>query len=128
MRYSDIFFAMYFDGGMSCTHRNHSHVLLYIYSGEMLIEEKGKTTRLHRGDCAFIRKDFSVKMTKQAWNGEQFKAIFLTFTPNFLRGFYNINILLIYYGLRSCMRALAYMYDVSREALYRKIKIEEDNI
>lgn len=80
---------MYFDGGMSCTHRNHSHVLLYIYSGEMLIEEKGKTTRLHRGDCAFIRKDFSVKMTKQAWNGEQFKAIFLTFTPNFLRGFYN---------------------------------------
>jgi len=26
------------------------------------------------------------------------------------------------------MRALAYMYDVSREALYRKIKIEEDNI
>lgn len=55
----------------------------------MLIEEKGKTTRLHRGDCAFIRKDFSVKMTKQAWNGEQFKAIFLTFTPNFLRGFYN---------------------------------------
>ena len=89
LRYSDIFFAMYFDGGMSCTHRNHSHVLLYIYSGEMLIEEKGKTTRLHRGDCAFIRKDFSVKMTKQAWNGEQFKAIFLTFTPNFLRGFYN---------------------------------------
>lgn len=89
LRYSDIFFAMYFDGGMSCTHRNHSHVLLYIYSGEMIIEEKGKTTRLHRGDCAFIRKDFSVKMTKQAWNGEQFKAIFLTFTPNFLRGFYN---------------------------------------
>ena len=42
LRYSDIFFAMYFDGGMSCTHRNHSHVLLYIYSGEMLIEEKGK--------------------------------------------------------------------------------------
>lgn len=40
LRYSDIFFAMYFDGGMSCTHRNHSHVLLYIYSGEMLIEEK----------------------------------------------------------------------------------------
>lgn len=28
-------------------------------------------------------------MTKQAWNGEQFKAIFLMFTPKFLRGFYN---------------------------------------
>lgn len=89
LRYSDIFFAMYFDGGMSCTHRNHSHVLVYIYSGEMAIEEKGKTTRLHRGDCAFIRKDFSVRMTKQAWNGEQFKAVFLMFTPKFLRNFYN---------------------------------------
>ena len=55
----------------------------------MVIEEEGKTTRLHRGDCAFVRKDFSVRMTKQAWNGEQFKAIFLTFTPKFLRGFYN---------------------------------------
>lgn len=89
LRYSDIFFATYFDGGMSCTHRNHSHVLVYIYSGEMVIEEKGKNTKLHRGDCAFIRKDFSVRMTKQAWNEEQFKAIFLMFTPKFLRGFYN---------------------------------------
>ena len=83
LRYADIFFAMYFDGGMSCTHRNHSHVLVYIYAGEMLIEEKGKQTKLHSGDCAFIRKDFSVRMTKRAWNGEQFKAIFLMFTPKF---------------------------------------------
>ena len=89
LRYADIFFAMYFDGGMSCTHRNHSHVLVYIYSGEMVIEEKGKNTKLHRGDCALIRQDSSVRMTKQAWNGEQFKAIFLMFTPKFLRNFYN---------------------------------------
>lgn len=40
LRYSDIFFAMYFNGGMSCTHRNHSHVLVYIYSGEMVIEKR----------------------------------------------------------------------------------------
>lgn len=70
-------------------HRNHSHVLVYMYSGEIVIEEKGKTTRLHKGECAFIRKDFSVQMTKQAWNGEQFKAIFLMFSPKFLRSFYN---------------------------------------
>ena len=89
LRYSDFFLAMYFDGGKSCLHRNHSHVLVYMYSGEMVIDEREKTTRLHKGDCAFIRKDFSVQMTKQAWNGEQFKAIFLMFTPKFLRGFYN---------------------------------------
>ena len=89
LRYSDIFLAMYFDDGKSCLHRNHSHVLVYMYSGEIVIEERGKTTRLHKGECAFIRKDFSVQMTKQAWNGEQFKAIFLMFTPKFLRSFYN---------------------------------------
>lgn len=89
LRYSDIFLAMYFDDGKSCMHRNHSNVLVYMYSGEIVIEEKGKTTRLHKGECAFIRKDFSVQMTKQAWNGEQFKAIFLMFSPKFLRSFYN---------------------------------------
>lgn len=89
LRYSDIFLAMYFDDGMTCLHRNHSHVLVYMYSGELVIDEKGKITRLHKGDCAFIRKDFSVQLTKQAHNGEQFKAIFLMFTTKFLRDFYN---------------------------------------
>ena len=84
-----LFLAMYFDGGKSCLHRNHSHVLVYVYSGEMVIDEKGQITRLHKGECAFIRKDFSVQMTKQAWNGEQFKAIFLMFTMKFLRDFYS---------------------------------------
>ena len=60
-----------------------------MYSGEMVIDERGEITRLHKGDCAFIRKDLSVQMTKQAWNSEQFKAIFLMFTPEFLRGFYS---------------------------------------
>ena len=89
LRYSDLFLAMYFDGGKSCLQRNHSHVLVYVYSGEMVIDEKGQITRLHKGECAFIRKDFSVQMTKQAWNGEQFKAIFLMFTMKFLCDFYS---------------------------------------
>ena len=89
LRYSDLFLAMFSNDGKSCLHRNHSHVLVYMYSGEMVIEERGTITRLHKGDCAFIRKDFSVQMTKQPWNGEQFKAIFLMFTPKFLRAFYS---------------------------------------
>ncbi len=89
LRYSDIFLAMYFDNGMSCLHRNHSHVLVYMYSGELEIKEKQKITRLHKGDCAFIRKDFGVQLTKQAYGHEQFKAIFLMFTNKFLHDFYN---------------------------------------
>ena len=89
LRYSDIFLAMYSDNGSSCLHRNHSHVLVYMYSGELEIKEHEKVTGLHKGDCAFIRKDFSVQLTKQAYKGEQFKAIFLMFTDKFLRSFYN---------------------------------------
>ena len=89
LRYSDIFLAMYFNDGMSCLHRNHSHVLVYMYSGELEINEREKITRLHKGDCAFIRKDFGVQLTKQTYKGEQFKAIFLMFTTKFLRDFYS---------------------------------------
>lgn len=89
LRYSDIFLAMYFNDGMSCLHRNHSHVLVYMYSGELEINEREKITRLHKGDCAFIRKDFGVQLKKQTYKGEQFKAIFLMFTTKFLRDFYS---------------------------------------
>lgn len=62
LRYSDIFLAMYSDGGATC---------------------------LHKGECAFIRKDFGVRLTKKAFREEQFKAIFLMFTTKFLRSFYS---------------------------------------
>ncbi len=89
LRYSDIFLAMFFNDGQSCLHRNHSHVLVYMYSGELVINERDKVTRLHKGDCAFIRKDFCVRLTKHAYKGGQFKAIFLMFTSAFLHDFYN---------------------------------------
>jgi AraC-like DNA-binding protein len=59
-----------------------------MYSGELEINERGKITCLHKGDCAFVRRDNQVQLTKQSRNGEQFKAIFLMFTRNFLREFY----------------------------------------
>ena len=48
LRYSDIFLAMYFNDGVSCLHRNHSHVLVYMYSGELEINERGRITRLYK--------------------------------------------------------------------------------
>lgn len=60
-----------------------------MYSGELEIKKNGKVTKLHKGDCAFIRKDFCVQMTKQGYENEQFKAVFLMFTNKFLREFYS---------------------------------------
>jgi AraC-like DNA-binding protein len=61
------------------------HGLVYILGGELEINENGKITRLHKGECAFIRKDNRIVMSKLPKNGEQFKSIWMSFTRNFLR-------------------------------------------
>jgi hypothetical protein len=45
-------------------------------------------TKIHSGECVFIRKDNRVGITKQPKNGEQFKSVFLSFPRKFLREFY----------------------------------------
>jgi hypothetical protein len=68
---------------------SREHALVYIYSGEMLLEEAGRDeTRVHKGECAFIRRDNRISMTKQPKDGEQYQGIFMTFKRNFLRDMY----------------------------------------
>jgi AraC-like DNA-binding protein len=65
------------------------HSFLYLYSGEIEINEHGKITTLHKGDCAFLRKGDRVSMVKQPQNGEQFGLIVLNFPRKFLLEFYH---------------------------------------
>jgi AraC-like DNA-binding protein len=64
------------------------HYLAYVYSGELALNERGKIMKIQGGECAFIRKDNRVGMTKQPKNGKQFQSIFLKFSRKFLREFY----------------------------------------
>ena len=86
--YHDIFFSYYFNNERSCTQMIHDHMLVYVYSGEIVLEENGKQTVIYKGECAFLRRDNRVKMTKQPLGEEQFQAIFMIFKRNFLRDFY----------------------------------------
>lgn len=86
--YSDVFFSHYFDNDTKCTHMAKNHYLVYIYSGELLIEEGETRTTVHKGECVFIRRDNRVTMTKQPKGDEQYKGIFMTFKRNFLRELY----------------------------------------
>lgn len=86
--YHDIFFSYYFNNETSCTQMIDNHMLVYVYSGEILLEEHGRQIALHRGDCAFLRRDNRVRMTKQPLGDEQFQGIFMIFKRNFLRDFY----------------------------------------
>jgi hypothetical protein len=59
-----------------------------VLAGELEINERGTITRLNSGECAFIRKDNCVSITKLPKEKEQFKSVWLSFSRKFLREFY----------------------------------------
>ena len=54
---SHVLIASYFTDDRGCAHENREHTLIYLCSGELEIEDRGKKTVLHPGDCAFMRRD-----------------------------------------------------------------------
>lgn len=86
--YYDIFFSCYVNNETACSKMIKDHMLVYVYSGELLLEEENKKTRIHKGECVFLRRDNTVSMTKQPIGEKQFKAIFMIFNRNFLREFF----------------------------------------
>lgn len=87
--YSDIFFSNYFNNDTKCTHMAKNHYLVYVYSGEVLVEEGNRKTEIRKGECAFIRRNNRVTLTKQPQDDEQYSGIFMVFQRNFLREVYN---------------------------------------
>lgn len=89
INYSDTFLSCFVDNNTSCVHATKDHSLVYLYSGKLIVEEDGKETVIHPGECVFIRRNHRVKMTKLYSETDQYKGITMTFKRNFLRDFYN---------------------------------------
>ncbi|MBD9178457.1 MAG: AraC family transcriptional regulator [Odoribacter splanchnicus] len=86
--YSNVFIASYFTDDCQCSHSNREHTLIYLCSGELEIEEKGKKTILHEGECAFMRRDNQMYLYKHVKEGKPYHSVVLKFSRNFLREFY----------------------------------------
>jgi AraC family transcriptional regulator, exoenzyme S synthesis regulatory protein ExsA len=86
--YSDIFFAHYFNNDIRCHKMIENHALMYLYSGELIVDENNKQTKIHSGQCIFIRKDNRVTLTKRPIGEKQFQTITMVLTRNFLREFF----------------------------------------
>jgi AraC-like DNA-binding protein len=86
--YSDIFFSYLHNNERQCTQMARDHVLMYVYSGEFVVEEGKKKTVVGPGESIFICKDNRVIMTKQPRDNEPFKGIFLILKRQFLRDFF----------------------------------------
>lgn len=87
--YSGVFLSCYSSYSERCIHSTPEHVLVYLYSGEQIIEDRNKKIKLQAGDCAFIRRDHRLKMYKNSKGEELYKGISLTFKRNVLREFYS---------------------------------------
>ena len=85
---SNVLIASYFTNDRDCAHENREHTLIYICSGELEIEERGTTTVLHEGDCAFMRRDNRMWLQKKVEEGKPYRSIVLKFSKAFLREFY----------------------------------------
>lgn len=85
---SNILIASYFTDNRGCAHENREHTLIYLISGELEIEERGKKTVLHPGECAFMRRDNRMWLQKKIEEGNPYRSIVLKFSRPFLKEFY----------------------------------------
>ncbi|MEN4760433.1 AraC family transcriptional regulator [Chryseobacterium sp. C39-AII1] len=90
--YSGIFLSCFSEESTKCIHSTPEHVLVYLYSGEQIIEDRNKTIVLKAGECALVRRDHRLKMYKNGTGDDLYKGISLTFKRSILREFYsNLN-------------------------------------
>ncbi|WP_235891378.1 helix-turn-helix domain-containing protein [Flavobacterium gawalongense] len=87
--YSGIFLSCFSDYSEKCIHATPEHVLVYLYSGEQVIEDRNRKITLQAGECAFIRRDHRLKMYKNSKGEDLYKGISLTFKRSVLREFYS---------------------------------------
>ena len=85
---SNVLIACYFTDDRRCVHENREHTLVYLCSGELEIEERGRRTLLHAGECAFMRRDNRMWLHKKPADGKPYRSVVLKFSRPFLREFY----------------------------------------
>jgi len=89
INYSNVFFNFYANDETHCVEKATSHLLMYIYSGEMLIQQRGIEDQVIKaGECFFVRKDHRVVFTKRPSETGQFNCITIWLKRNLLRDYY----------------------------------------
>lgn len=73
--YSDVFFAHYFNNDVKCHKMIEYHALMYLYSGELIVDENNNQTRITSGQCVFIRKDNRITLTKNPVETGNFRQL-----------------------------------------------------
>lgn len=86
--YWDIVYSCFVPHEMLSEYRMPVHVLIYVYSGEMVVDDNGRTLKVCEGNYVFIKRDHRVKLLKHTVEDAPYKAISIRFERNFLRDFF----------------------------------------
>lgn len=87
--YWNIVYSCFVPHEMLSEYRMPVHVLIYVYSGEMVVDDNGHTLKVGKGNYVFIKRNHQVKLLKHTAGGAPYKAISIRFERNFLRNFFS---------------------------------------
>lgn len=84
--YMDTFFCCHVEKDKLCEEMITDHMLVYICSGEMILQTKNKRSVFKKGDAVFMKRNHLAKKTKRPTkSGEPFKGLFLQLKTSFLK-------------------------------------------
>lgn len=86
--YWDIVYSCFVPNEILSEYRMPVHVLIYVYSGEMVVYENTRTLKVSKGNYVFIKRDHQVKLLKHTVENTPYKAISIRFERKFLREFF----------------------------------------
>lgn len=90
INYSNIFLSCITEQGCGCRYKVRNHSLIYVRSGEVDIDDRGRHTLLHAGECAYVRRNAGVYMTKRSLDdGQPYLSITLAFPRQFLMDYFH---------------------------------------
>lgn len=90
INYSNIFLSCITEQSTECRFDVVDHTLIYVKSGEVVIDDRGTLTVIRAGGCAFVRRNAGVSMTKRSLDdGQPYLSVSLSFPRNFLRKVYH---------------------------------------
>ena len=85
INYSNIFLSCIAKKGCECNFNVKEHTLIYVSSGEVVINDRGTKTVVNAGECAFIRRLNGVSLSKRSLaDGTPYRSVSMSFPRKFL--------------------------------------------
>lgn len=87
--YKDIIFSCFQPEESLTEQRLPRHALVYVYSGEIQIEDNGKKQTVKAGEYVFLKRDSRLHLHKHTFGKDPYKAISVRFDRGFLREYFS---------------------------------------